>query len=289
MKSSALSIPRYHQFYNPVLDALHALGGSGTVDEIVDKVVGAMGLPPSVYEAPHGDTGQTEVEYRIAWARTYLKKSGFIDNSSRGVWTLTELGRTTKTVDADEVRRTVRGARARKRDGDVPTDPDDLGGGLPGLDGEGDWRAAALRALRAMEPGGFERLCQRLLRESGFIEVVVTGRSGDGGIDGRGILRLNGLISFTVMFQSKKYADAVGAPVVRDFRGALMGRADKGLILTTGRFTQDAQREAVRDGATPIDLIDGSLLVDKLRELKMGISTRTIERVVVDEAWFASV
>lgn len=289
MKPSAPAIPRYHQFYNPVLAALHALGGSGTVDEIVDKVVGALGLPPSVYEAPHGDSGQTEVEYRIAWARTYLKKAGFIDNSSRGVWTLTELGRSTKTVDADEVRRTVRGSWARKRDGDVPPDPDDQGVVPPGVEGEGDWRAAALRALRAMDPGGFERLCQRLLRESGFIEVVVTGRSGDGGIDGRGVLRLNGLISFTVMFQSKKYTDSVGAPVVRDFRGALMGRADKGLILTTGRFTQDAQREAVRDGATPIDLIDGSLLVDKLRELKMGISTRTIEQVLVDETWFASV
>jgi restriction system protein len=283
------AIPRYHQFFNPVLGALHALGGSGTVDEIAEKAAAALNLAPGVVDVPHGDSGQTEVEYRIAWARSYLKKVGLLDNSSRGVWTLTALGRSTTTVDPGAVRRTVRGTRAKKREPEVSADFDAQGPEVQGIEVEEDWRATSLRALKAMEPAAFERLCQRLLRESGFIEVVVTGRSGDGGIDGRGILRLNGLISFTVMFQSKKYADAVGAPIVRDFRGALMGRADKGLILTTGRFTQDAQREAVRDGATPIDLIDGTLLVEKLRELKMGITTQVIERVVVDEGWFATV
>jgi len=117
----------------------------------------------------------------------------------------------------------------------------------------------------------------------------VTGRSADGGIDGRGVLRIGGLISFTVMFQSKRYKDAVGSSVVRDFRGALMGRADKGLIITTGRFTAEANKEATRDGATPIDLIDGNLLVQRLRELGLGIRTRTIEVVEVDDEWFGKV
>ena len=137
-----------------------------------------------------------------------------------------------------------------------------------------------------MSPDSFERLCQRLLRESGFIEVEVSGRSGDGGIDGRGIIRVGGLISFNVLFQSKRHRDSIGSNVVRDFRGAMIGRADKGLIISTGSFTREARREATRDGAPPIDLIDGNLLVDKLRELKLGIKTRQVEMVNVDQEWF---
>ena len=140
-----------------------------------------------------------------------------------------------------------------------------------------------LDTLQNIPPDAFERLCQRLLRESGFIEVEVTGKSGDGGIDGHGIIRLAGLISFPVLFQCKRYSGSVGASVVRDFRGAMVGRAEKGLILTTGRFTIEAQREATRDGATPIDLIDGELLMDKMKELKLGVSAKMVEVVEVDD------
>ncbi len=282
------AIPKYHQFFNPLLEALGALGGSGTVDEIIERVVEQMKLPDPIAEAPHGESNLTEVAYRLSWARTYLKKVGLIENSERGVWSLTERGRATTRVDPADVRRKVRAQRK-----DMARRPASAAPEVPTEDAEvehdSSWEQIALDALRAMDPIAFERLCQRLLRESGFIEVEVTKRSGDGGIDGRGVLRLNGLISFTVMFQSKRYADAVGAAVVRDFRGALMGRADKGLILTTGRFTHDAKKEATRDGATPIDLIDGELLVHKLKELKLGISTRMVEQVDVDAAWFARV
>lgn len=284
------TIPRYHQFFNPVLAALRTLGGSGTIDEIVEAVVEQMGIPPELAEQTRSASNVTVVAYRIGWARSYLKKVGLLENSQRGVWSLTELGRTTDHVDPTEVRRTVRAMSPRKPksptedddDDDVSDDDDD------DLLGQ-DWRTVALITLRTMDPIAFERLCQRLLRESGFIEVEVTKRSGDGGIDGRGVLRLHGLISFTVMFQSKRYTDAVGSSVVRDFRGALMGRADKGLIITTGRFTHEASKEATRDGATPIDLIDGQLLVDKLKELGMGITTRMVEQVEVDTGWFDKV
>ena len=140
-----------------------------------------------------------------------------------------------------------------------------------------------------MPPNAFERLCQRLLRESGFVEVEVTGKSGDGGIDGRGIIRLAGLISFPVLFQCKRYSGSVGSNVVRDFRGAMVGRVEKGLVLTTGHFTTDAQREATRDGATPIDLIDGELLMDKMKELELGVSVEMVEKVEVKKDWFASI
>src|SRR6185437_16138890 len=133
----------------------------------------------------------------------------------------------------------------------------------------------------------FERLCQRVLRESGFVKVEVSGRSGDGGIDGTGVLRLN-LLSFQVLFQSKRYRGSVGSSVVRDFRGAMVGRADKGLIITTGTFTAEARREATRDGAPAIDLVDGEALCDLLKSLRIGVKVETVESVTVDQVSLSS-
>jgi restriction system protein len=137
-----------------------------------------------------------------------------------------------------------------------------------------------------LSPDAFERLVQRLLRESGFMQVEVTGRTGDGGIDGKGIARIHGLMSFHVVFQAKKYQGVVTAGQIRDFRGAMVGRADKGLFITTGSFTKDAVREATRDGAPPIDLVDGDALADKLKEFGLGISVQMVEAVSIDEKWF---
>jgi len=144
------------------------------------------------------------------------------------------------------------------------------------------YRDALLETLRGLPAAGFEQLCQRLLREGGFQQVVVTGRIGDGGIDGHGILQVNPLVSFRVYFQCKRYKGSVGAGAVRDFRGAMMGRADKGIILTTGRFTADARREAVRDGVPPVELVDGEKLLDMFEQLELGLrAVKTYE--LVDE------
>jgi restriction system protein len=150
------------------------------------------------------------------------------------------------------------------------------------------WKERLLEILLALKLDAFERLCQRVLRESGFTKVEVTGRSGDGGIDGVGVLRLN-LLSFQVLFQSKRWRGTVGAPTVRHFRGAMVGRADKGLILTTGTFTADARREATRDGAPAIDLVDGDLLCDLLKDSKIGVSVTLVENVTVDDATLAAI
>ena len=152
-----------------------------------------------------------------------------------------------------------------------------------------DWEDHLRETVLALSPGGFERLCQRILREAGFIQVEVTGRSGDGGIDGHGIVRVAGLLSFPIIFQAKKYRGSVGAPEIRNFRGAMVGRADKGLFITTGNFTTAASAEATRDGAPPIDLIDGTALIGMLKELKLGVSTRMVEHVEVDELWFSKI
>ncbi|WP_255408990.1 restriction endonuclease [Caulobacter sp. BP25] len=127
-----------------------------------------------------------------------------------------------------------------------------------------------------------------LLREAGFSKVEVTGKTGDGGIDGTGVLRMN-LLSFQVVFQCKRWQGSVGAPTVRDFRGAMVGRADKGLILTTGTSTAEARKEAVRDGAPAIDLVDGEMLCDLLRQHRLGVRVEMVERVTVDAAALAAI
>ena len=299
---NADDVPRELDLLNPVLAALHALGSSASKREIANRVIEDMGLSSAITQIPckrGKKSGQaermTELEYRLSFARTYLKNYGLIDNSERGVWSLTDTGRETQRVDSKEVfasyRRYLKQKRSRKQ---TKSEEDPLAEEIENsaedpADETASWREDLLDTLRNIPPDAFERLCQRLLRESGFIEVEVTGKSSDGGIDGHGIIRLAGLISFPVLFQCKRYSGSVGASVVRDFRGAMVGRAEKGLILTTGRFTIEAQREATRDGATPIDLIDGELLMDKMKELKLGVRAKMVEVVEVDKDWFASI
>ncbi|GMA14769.1 hypothetical protein GCM10025871_11000 [Deinococcus metallilatus] len=141
-----------------------------------------------------------------------------------------------------------------------------------------------MQIIRNISPGGFERLCQRLLREAGFENVTVTGKSGDGGIDGYGLLRVNPFVTFNVMFQCKRYTGKVSASQVRDFRGAFVGRADKGLMLTTGLFTSDAQKEAARDGVTLIELVDGNKLIDLFEQLELGL--KPVRSFEVDTDFF---
>jgi restriction system protein len=241
------TVPTFDELIDPTLQALKRLGGSGSIDEIVLEIVKLLGLPPEVAEVPHGTSGRTELEYRSAWARTYLRNAGFIENSERGVWALTPMGTQTPRVDGRQIARDVaRQQQAAREAAGTATTPEEV------AEPPSTWQDKLLAVLQSMDPTAFERLCQRLLRESGFIEVEVTKRSGDGGIDGYGTIRISGLISFNVLFQSKRYKGNIGADVVRDFRGAMVGRADKGLIITTGGFTIEARREATRDGAPPL-------------------------------------
>lgn len=156
------------------------------------------------------------------------------------------------------------------------------------LDEEGDWKSELLSTILEMEPDAFERLAQRILRESGFKTVEVTGRPGDGGIDGTGILQIN-LITFPVAFQCKRYSGSVGARHIRDFRGGIAGLFEKGLMITTGTITSEAQKEASRDGALAIDLVDGDRLCDLLKELELGVETELVEEVSIISDWFKKI
>ncbi len=280
-----IKVPTYDKMMNPLIQALKSLGGSGTIEEIENKVIEILDLSDKQLEVLHNPErgGQTEVAYRLGWTRTYLKKYDVLENSSRGVWALTSKGQQLKRVNSKSVKQFVRDedrkARAKTSDEDFDEDIAEL-----------TWRDELLATLLKMDPSAFERLTQRILRESGFIQVEVTGQSGDGGIDGKGIMRLGGLLSFHVIFQCKRYKGSVTVSQVRDFRGAMVGRADKGLLITTGTFTRDAEREATRDGAPAIDLIDGNLLIDKLKELDLGVNTKIVqvEQVEIDHEWFFS-
>jgi len=281
-----VKIPTYDQLMNPLLRALKDLGGSGTIEEIDAKTAEIAELSDEQLEILHDEkSSQTEVEYRLAWARSYLKKFGILENSARGVWALTPEGRKLESVNEKEVVQFVREElRRKKQQRQEESDIEDT-------DEEPLWRDELLQTLLKMDASAFERLVQRLLRESGFIQVEVTGRSGDGGIDGKGIMRLGGFLSFHVIFQCKRYRGSVTPNQIRDFRGAMVGRADKGLFITTGNFTKEAIREATRDGAPPIDLVDGENLLNKLKELGLGVKTEKVEveNITVDHQWFEGI
>lgn len=281
-------LPTFDGMMNPLLSALHALGGSGSNDEIDNKVVDLLEIPDEIMEISHGENGsKSEVEYRLAWSKTYLKKYGLLENSKRGIWSLVEVKDKEPTVDPQEVLRFVREEDKKNKTKKNPSSniPDEI---EEEVEFQG-WQDELKEILLKMEPSQFERLAQRLLRESGFTQVEVTGKTGDGGIDGKGIIKLGGLISFHSMFQCKRYQGSVSSSHIRDFRGALQGRADKGIFITTGKFTRDAQAEAQRDGATPIDLIDGDDLAEKLKDLSLGVKTELIEKVTINNDWFSKI
>lgn len=284
-------IPPYKDLLWPVLTAVRALGGVAEPSEIDERVIETEGFSEDQLAVLHKAGPRTEIEYRMAWARTYLKGMNALANPARGTWVATDLGREMLEWEIEHHRKDylARLAETRKQRAKAAQEAgaEVEVGGESHDDEMDDWREELLQVLLKMTPTGFEHLAKRLLRAAGFINASVTGRSGDGGIDGVGVYRLS-LVSFPVFFQCKRYKGAVGPEKVRDFRGAMQGRGDKGLLITTGSFTAEAKKEATRDGAPPIDLIDGEHLCDLLREHRLGVetTTRTIEEIQVRPDFF---
>lgn len=286
------------------LEALKAIGGSATIHELDEKVAELEGVTEEEQSFQmSSDDPRARMNYYLAWSRTFLRRGGAIENSSRGVWSITERGKSIDTyadtkqiheaVNAEERERAREKRRLEKEKkalSQSKSEHDKIGESVELREEEQsrDWKSQLLEKLKSLDPSAFERLTQRILRESGFTKVEVRGKSGDGGIDGVGVLRVN-LVSFQIFFQCKRYKGTVGASDIRDFRGAMMGRADKGLFVTTGTFTSQASDEATRDGATAIDLIDGDRLCDLLKENRLGVATKMIEQVDVDAAWFDAI
>lgn len=277
---------KFLRYFGPLLDALRKLGGSGSPDEVVEQIATDMKLS----EEEQNDvvpSGGSRLKTNVAWARFYLVREGLLDSSKRGIWSITEKGRGAhlSVEQAGEIfARWVKVFDAQRKSKLTEAEP--IAEQVAEANGatSNDYRGETLKVLLSIPPAGFERLAQRILRESGFTQVIVTGQSGDGGIDGYGTLQINHLVSFKVLFQCKRYAKSVSSPDVRDFRGAMAGRADKGIIITTGTFTSEAKREATRDGVPPIELIDGEKLINMLESLELGL--RPITTYEIDHGFF---
>lgn len=270
--------PTHQYFFVPTLKALNNLGGSGSNEEIYNEVISITKLSSDVIDEMHSFT-MSEVEYKLMWARTYLKNYGAVENSRQGVWSLTAKGAKLLKEDNIDTKEIVqftnkkRGVAVSEEDEDITAE-------------KKSWREQITDILLNLDPYAFERLSQRLLRECGFSDVVVTKRSGDGGIDGTGKLRIKGIFSFNVAFQCKRYKGQVGAAAIRDFRGSLGTNIEKGVLITTGAFTRSAREEASSEGKRLIDLMDGEELINKMAEYGIGLTE--VKSYEVDEDFFNS-
>lgn len=275
----------FTKWMGPLLDALRALGGSARPREASDYIASKLDLSDAVLEATT-KSGQERFHNQVAWARQYLIWEGLLDGSRRGVWTLTTKG--TQTTLNNEQARAVflkwvsvhQETRCVVQEEAVSSSPvadkgSAITAGIPAPEEEVE-EVQLLGILRSLSPSGFERVCQRLLRESGFESVIVTGRSHDGGIDGVGTLQINPFVGIKVIFQCKRYKGTVSRAEVGDFRNAMLGRAEKGILMTTGRFSHDAIKEAGRDGAPPIELVNGEALVELFERVGLGVKPRTV-------------
>ena len=269
--------PQFVKFFGPLLDALRKLGGSGTPEEVVEQIAKDLGITDAEQDEKLA-SGEPRFKNQVAWARFYLVRDGLLDSSKRGVWSLTDQGRAaTLTYEqakniflrVAKVFRVQRPPKTHEKEPEIEQIVEEA------VTAPGNYREQVIQLMLSLPAKGFERIAQRILRESGFTQVVVTGQSGDGGIDGHGTLQINPLISFKVLFQCKRYKETVAPTHVRDFRGAMAGRADKGIILTTGTFSAEARREASRDGVPPIELIDREKLIDLLERLELGLKPIT--------------
>jgi restriction system protein len=267
--------PQFLTYINPILKILKEMGGAGITSEVIDSVIEYLKISESEVEKTI-PSGQSRVKNRIQWARMYLTKAGYIDSKVRGTWKLTDKGFAATLSDNDimELFKTVQAnfnkkedftskASSKKIEDEVATDEEEYSHNL-------------LSIIQNLSPSGFERICKRLLTECGFQSVQITGKSGDSGIDGIGLLEINDLVTFKVLFQCKRYRESVGSSQIRDFRGAMQGRADKGIILTTGRFTKEAKNEAIRDGVPPIELVDGEKLIELFEKFEIGLKPKTV-------------
>ncbi len=270
----------FTKWFGPLLDALRDLGDSGKPKEVSTKIAENLKLSDSILDETLS-SGTNKFHNQVAWARQYLVWDGLLDSSKHGTWKLTEKGKIT-TLNEEQSRELFLKwveihAKARKEKSEK-TIIKEQEASKP-TDFETDSSSDLLAVLQSLSPSGFEKLCRELLREHSFENVVVTGGSHDGGIDGYGTLEMNPFVSFKVLFQAKRYKGSVSRAQVGDFRNAMIGRAEKGIILTTGTFTNEAIKEANRDGAPQVELVDGEKLIMMFEKVELGLIPKTIYEI----------
>lgn len=261
--------PEFLKYIKPVLTTLQANGGAGNSSNVIEQIIESLGITDEELEEATSN-GQSRIRNQIQWARFYLFKAGLIDNAQRGIWRLTNEG-LEKTPTDDDVYSLFKGVQESVKKSPATT-PKKIELKFEDTVTEDEEHSIGLlNLIQNLPAGGFEKLCKRLLTEIGINDITITGGSGDQGIDGKGIVKLNDVVSLNIVFQCKRYKETVSPHHVRDFRGAMQGRGEKGLIITTGRFTKEAKNEANRDGVTPIELIDGDRLVELFEKHHLGL------------------
>jgi restriction system protein len=271
---------RFLVYLRPLVEVLRNTGGSGSTADVIDQVIEYMKIPEGEV-AKTIASGVSRVRNQIEWARMYLVKADLMDSSQRGVWKLTEKGYEADLSDDSiyEIFRKVQKISQKPKETKGEEESTEIDETIVDDEAHGE---TILSILKNLSPGGFEKLCKRLLTEVGVHDVQIKGGTGDQGIDGTGVIKVNDVVGFNIIFQCKRYRDAVVPHHVRDFRGTMQGRADKGIIITTGRFTPESKKEAVRDGVPPIELIDGERLVTLFEKYKLGLKPKVVYDVVPD-------
>jgi len=272
--------PQFLQYLRPLVEVLRNIGGSGSTADVIDQVIEYMKIPEEEVEKTIA-SGASRVRNQIEWARMYLVKADLMDSSQRGVWKLTEKGFESDLSDETiyAIFKKVQVISQKNKKDKTEEESTEIDETIVDDEAHGE---EILNIVKNLSPGGFEKLCKRLLTEVGVHDVQITGGAGDQGVDGTGVIKVNDVVGFNIIFQCKRYKDAVVPHHVRDFRGSMQGRADKGIIITTGRFTAEAKKEAVRDGVPPIELIDGERLVSLFEKYNLGLKPKMVYDVVPD-------
>lgn len=274
-----------------VIEALRSINGVGktsAVREIIEGYLSERG----VVEQSTLPSGESKLGNDIRWARYYLVNSGHIaptSESGRGIWKLTPKGWSdalTKEFSDDVVGKS--NSSKKSESGNSTVAPEEDASPSDPLQ-EGAWSDSLKKLLVTMPDKGFERLCAFLMTKNGLLAARVTGQAGDGGVDGEGLLAFDSLalIKTPVAWQCKRFeTNKVPSKAVRDFRGAIDGRASYGLIFTTSTFTHDAELEARRAGATPIELVGLDRLIDMLKDREIGVKEKIIKTYEVEDGFF---
>lgn len=240
--------------------------------------------------------GKSQLDFRLQWAMSNLKKAGLLHSPKRGIWDLTQLGKEVNLNNFDvwddvyaisttlwEEARSQKLAQKEQNQTSLTTQSVDEDTITDSDDAE-LWREQLLTKLQEMNPYKFEELIVNLMRKIG-IRMETTSKSNDSGIDGIGYLRTPELMTYKIVLQTKRFSTGqVTGPDISNFAGTISGHnADRGIFVTTSSYTKDAISRS-RQGANLITLVDGDELVDLLLEYEMGVSEKTI--VVINDKMF---
>jgi len=271
-----------------VILVLHKLGGSGKRQEVVDELARLLDLSDEILEETNPKSSEPKFRNTVAWARKSLVDAGYVDNTTYGLWELTQSGReivkeleSRKLSVLDNFRATVaqKTKEKEKKDVSIQDELEKLKKQDQEDNKEKNHTIRDLEKIKTLDPHAFERLCVRLLRAVGYEDVDVTPKSKDGGIDGIGFLSV-GLIRFKVVFQAKCFKDTkVGSKDIDALAGAKQRKqAEKALIITTSDFTSDAKKHAYD---YCIETINGEELRELLYDHEVGY--KRVYNKILDE------